>query len=115
MRQRGGGDQVPVRAVGLPAMVLAPRTFATVGQEMSAADAMVNAELRPAQPREERFGLVGASAVFAQELNGVIDALGHEGRMQDVPCTRFVRVYGRSVLDGVAHHRDRLGFLTDNP
>lgn len=115
MRQRGGGNQIPVRPVGLPAMVLPPCAFTAVGQQMPAADAMVDAELRPAQPGEKRFGPIGRSAVFAQELNRVVDALGHERGMKDVPGVRFIRVYGRSALDGLAHGRNRIGLFAGNP
>ena len=65
-----------------------------VGQEMPAADPMVDTDFGAAQPREERFGLVGAGAVFAPEFDAMIDALHREAGMQDVPGAAFVRMDG---------------------
>lgn len=52
---------------------------------------MVNADLRSADPREERLGLVRASLAVAVSLL-VIDALGRIAGVQDVPMRRFVGV-----------------------
>src|SRR5690242_14295849 len=113
--QGGGGYQVPMRPVGLPAMVLAPRTFAAVGQQMPASYAMVNAELRPAQPREERLGLIGASAVFASELDTVVDPHHREAGVQNVPGRAFVSMDGCSGCNVLPDRGDCIAFAPDNP
>ena len=69
MRQGGGGDQVPMRAVRLPAMVLPPRHFVRVGLEAMAADPVMNPELGTAEPAEIRLGPIGRSAVLALVLD----------------------------------------------
>jgi hypothetical protein len=50
---------------------------------MLAGEPMVDADFRPAQAGEERFGLVGARAIVADELDTVIDALAVFGRRWD--------------------------------
>ena len=115
MREGGGGDQVPMRPVGLPAMVFAPRHFVRVGLEPMPANPMVNAHLGATQAREVALGLIGARPVFALVLDRMIDALHRVAGVEDVPAARFVGVNFGSRGDVRADHRNRVGFLADNP
>ena len=115
MRQRGSGDERPVRAVRLPAVVFPPRTFVRVGVEMPAAYPMMNTELGTAQPREERFGLVGAGAGRRDELDRMVDPHHREAGVKDVPLARFISVDDRVAVDGLPDQRHGRAFRWDNP
>lgn len=69
MSERGGGDPFPLRAVGDPAVVFAPRHLIGVGLLQMPADAVVNTELRTAQPGEIALCLIGACAIIGLELD----------------------------------------------
>ena len=58
MPQRRAGDVHELRPGRLAAVILAPSHFACVLVQMDA-DPVVLADLGPAQPREERLGLIG--------------------------------------------------------
>jgi hypothetical protein len=75
MGQRSGDDPFPLRAVGDPAVIFAPRYLARISLKVLAANTMVDAELAAAQSGKIAFGLIGASAVLALELDRVIDPL----------------------------------------
>src|SRR5215213_9548409 len=89
MVQRIGGHALVLVAVGLPAHILAPRHLPGVEAEIHAADVVVLAELGPAQAAEEALGLIGAGAVI-REREAVVDPLGLEAGVQDIPVWGLV-------------------------
>ena len=89
MRQRRIDRHQILLAIRDAAVVLAPSHFGGVGAEISAGNAMMNADLSAADAREEQLGLVCAGlAVRIRPF--VIDALGQEAGMQRIPMRRFV-------------------------
>jgi hypothetical protein len=76
-------DANELRAVGLAPVVLAPRHLAGIGVQV-AADAVVLADLGPAQAGEERLGLVGVHTLV-MERDRVVDAPRVVVGVQPVP------------------------------
>jgi hypothetical protein len=113
--ESGTDDPTPLRAVRDAAVIFPPRAFVRVGLEQVAADSMVNAELSAPEPGELAFRLVRAGAVIGLELDRVIDPLHREGRMQDVPCARFVGMNFGSVRHGSADCGNRVALPRHYP
>ena len=75
----------------------------------------MDTKLATTQSGEITFGLIGASAVLALELDRVIDPLHWITGMEDIPRARFVGVNLGSARDVLTDHRDRIAFPTNNP
>lgn len=71
MPQRGAGDVHELRAGGFAAVVFAPSHLARILVQVNA-DPVVLTDLGPAQPREERLGLVGVRTLV-MERDRVVD------------------------------------------
>jgi hypothetical protein len=86
----GANDRVPIRAVRLAPIILAPCRFICVLKEQVTADPMMLADLRAAEPREIRLGLINVRAVLGLVLDRVVDPPHVVGRVQAFPGGRFV-------------------------
>lgn len=77
-------NQKVLLAVGRSPVVFQPSDVISVGLQVLADDAMMDAELSPLEAAEIRFSLVGAG--FPVRISfAVIDPLGQESHMQRVP------------------------------
>ena len=94
--QRDGGTEL--HAVAVAAMILAPPRLLGVAAQVQAGDVVVMADLGPADTAEEALRLIGAGVV-AGILDGVVDALGLEARVQRVPGTGLVGMHGAGAVD----------------
>jgi hypothetical protein len=83
MPQRRAGNVHELRPGRLAAVVLAPSHLARVLVQVDA-DPVVLADLGPAQPREERLGLVGVRALV-MEGDAVVDPPGFIEGVQRIP------------------------------
>ena len=72
---RCGDDREVLDTVAVAPAVLAPIHLGGIGREIGAADMVVSADLRAAQPAKEALGLVGASLAVAVR-DGVINPPG---------------------------------------
>lgn len=66
---------------------------------------MVGANFCPTHTREERFSLIGASAIL-RISHLVIDALYREVRGQLVPMGRFISMNGSAMFDAGSNERN---------
>ena len=114
MRERGSGDQIPMRPIRLAAMVFAPCHFVRVGMKLMAADPMMNAGFGSAELAGILLCPIGRRAVLALVLT-LVDPHHWVAAMKDIPAAGFIGMDGRPGGDIGADHRDRIAFPTNNP
>lgn len=108
------GDRIPVRAIQLAAVILTPCRFVSVLMEQVAADPIILADFRAAEPREIRLGLVHVRAIFGFVLNTVIDTTHVVGCLQALPSVRFVRMNNCARSDVLSDQRHRIALARHN-
>jgi hypothetical protein len=88
-------------------MILAPRHFVSVLVQVLAADTMMDAVFRAAEPGEERLGLIDRRALLTDKFAAVVDPPHVVRRVQDVRARALVGVDNGSVGDVLADQIDR--------
>jgi len=74
---------------------------------------VVRANLHPAKAAEIAFGLIG-TRTFVEELDRMVDTVGHPTGVQRIPASAFVRVQDGKISNVIADVGNGIAFVGDN-
>ena len=113
MLKRGGRRHQILLAVGNPPVILTPSHFRDVSCKMRPSDMMMDTDLRSADAREKRLGVIRASA-FVRICPFVIYALRQKAIVERVPMRGFVSVNRGAEFDNGGDFGDAGRFGIEN-